>query len=291
MNFNEKNSLSMPWIESPFFYEILKKMDISEEMKKMAIKFHEDGYIILDLNLENKFIDEIIDEMKIAVNRENKRIQYEIYTYNDSPRLFEEWKHSMNIKNLCLNERIITTLEFLYGRETFPFSTINFFKASNQPLHSDSIHFNTLPNLWMSGVWIALEDTSNENGTLCIVPGSHKWGNYDYETLNLNHPDSIENGEEVNYRIYEEFIKKLVETKKAEILSVPLKKGQCLIWASNLLHGGMPTKNNNLTRYTQAIHYFYKGCKKYYHPMFSTVSEGKYAEKWCNENKNIRNFQ
>lgn len=290
-NFNTKNSTSLPWVESPFFYQILETLDLSDNQKEMAIKFHEDGYLILDLELSDDLIKSIVGDMEIALTRENKKLQAEFYTYSNSPRLFEEWRHSSHIRDLCLNEKITSTLEFLYDRETFPFSTINFFIGSNQPLHSDAVHFHSIPSLWMSGVWVALEDTNEENGTLSIVPGSHRWPIYDYETLNLPHPDEQENGEEKNYRVYEDFVRQLIKSKNSKITPVPLKKGQCLIWAANLLHGGTPITNEKSTRLTQAIHYFYKGCNRYYHPMFSRVTKGIFADKWCNENNNIKTYE
>ena len=81
-----------------------------------------------------------------------------------------------------------------------------------------------MPQLWMSGVWVALEDTTTENGTLNIVPGSHKWSVYDYQSLGLPHPDDYEDGEKNNYRIYEDLIKSLVEAHKVDVVPVPLKK-------------------------------------------------------------------
>jgi ectoine hydroxylase-related dioxygenase (phytanoyl-CoA dioxygenase family) len=284
----DKNFLNLPWTESPFFYDLLHNNQHTEEQIEIAKKFHEDGYVIIDTELSDEEISLINNDVESAVLRDSVNLQAEFYTYSNSPRVFEEWRNSENIKNLCLNNKIIETLEFLYNKKTFPFSTINFIKGSNQPLHSDAIHFHTIPLLWMSGVWVALEDTTTENGTLNIVPKSHKWEMIDYQTLQLPHPDEIENGEEVNYRIYEEVIRNLVKSKNAEILPVELKKGQALIWAANLLHGGMEIKNLELTRKTQAIHYFYGGCTHYFHPMFSNIFEGKYANKWCNEEKNIR---
>jgi ectoine hydroxylase-related dioxygenase (phytanoyl-CoA dioxygenase family) len=284
----DKNFLNLPWTESPFFYDLLHNNPHTEEQIEIAKKFHEDGYVIIDTELSDEEISLINNDVESAVLRDSVNLQAEFYTYSNSPRVFEEWRNSENIKNLCLNKKIIETLEFLYNKKTFPFSTINFIKGSNQPLHSDAIHFHTIPLLWMSGVWVALEDTTTENGTLNIVPKSHKWEMIDYQTLQLPHPDEIENGEEVNYRIYEEVIRNLVKSKNAEILPVELKKGQALIWSANLLHGGMEINNSELTRKTQAIHYFYGGCTHYFHPMFSNIFEGKYANKWCNEEKNIR---
>ena len=288
--FTDKDALNVPWTESPFFYELLKNENLTTEQRAQAIQFHELGYVVLDLDIPNEFLDKVVSEMYSAIKRDTVTKQADFYTYSDSPRIFEEWRNSDSIRELCLNKKLIDTLEFLYNKEAFPFSTINFIKGSNQPLHSDGIHFHTIPQLWMSGVWIALEDTTLTNGTLNIVPGSHKWPVFDYDSLKLPHPDSIDDGEKENYRVYEEFISKLVEANNAEIKPVPLKKGQALIWAANLLHGGMKIVDENSTRLTQAIHYFYKDCTKYYHPMFSKPYEGIYANKWCNEETNIKTY-
>ena len=57
------------------------------------------------------------------------------------------------------------------------------------------------------------------------------------------------------------------------------KKGQTLIWASNLLHGGAPIINPNSTRFAQATHFYFEGCNNYYAPMFSDTANGVYSEK------------
>ena len=47
------NIIDEPWIESPFFYEILKKKKTSNFFKKLAIDMHENGYCIFNLNISN----------------------------------------------------------------------------------------------------------------------------------------------------------------------------------------------------------------------------------------------
>ena len=193
--FKDKNALSMPWVESPFFYELLKNSDLTQKQKDIAIKYHEQGYLIIDLNLQDIEINDIMTDVYKAIDEDTARLQVDHYQYNESPRVFEGWKESQNIKDLVLNKKIMDTLQFLYQKEPLPFSTINFIKGSNQPLHSDAIHFHTIPQLWMVGVWVALENSNKNNGGLRIVPGSHKWGTYEYHNLNLPHPDNRKNGE------------------------------------------------------------------------------------------------
>jgi hypothetical protein len=289
--FTNKHALDIPWIESPFFYELLENSNLSPSQKEICKQYHENGYLIIDLELNDNNIDAIVHDMYEAINDENTKYHAEHFTYTDSKRIFEHWKKSKNIAELTMHPKILETLQFLYDKEPFPFSTINFIKGSNQPLHSDIMHFHTIPALWMVGVWVAFEDVDETNGSLKIVPGSHKWPIYEYHNLNLPHPDEIENGEASNYKIYEDFLVDLIEVKGAETKVVKLKKGQALIWAANMLHGGCNVDgvtDFNKTRLTQANHYFFKGCSKHYHPMFSRPLEGKYAKKWCNDTNNIK---
>ena len=143
----------------------------------------------------------------------------------------------------------------------------------------------------MVGVWVAFEDCTVDNGALRVVKGSHKWEQYDYGHINVPHPDTRNDGEKLSYRDYDQFVRRLVQAKDAKETSVAMKKGQAIIWTSNLLHGGTEVLNDKVSRKSQAIHYFFHGCKKYYTPMFSDPMLGEYAEKWCNEEQNIFTYK
>lgn len=286
--FVEKQSLDIPWIESPFFDSLLKNADYSQVQKNFIKNYAKKGYTVIDLEISDDQINEIKKDLDLYIKQNNSNRQ-ENYEYNDGPRPFQLWKKSASIKDLAINKKILDTLELLYGKKPFPFSTINFLKGSEQPMHSDSIHFHSVPNLWMAGVWVALEDVDEENGTLKVIPGSHKWGTWEYHNLNLPHPDEIENGEVVLYKEYENFIRHLISEKGIKPHVLNIKKGQAVIWASNTLHGSIKIVDKKRSRYAQAIHYFFEGCKEYYHPMFSKSYKGDYAKKWCDENNNIIN--
>ena len=55
-------------------------------------------------------------------------------------------------------------------------------------MHSDYIHFGTLPELYLAGAWFALEDVDDTNGPLIVSPKSHKLGSIDFTDLNLSIP-------------------------------------------------------------------------------------------------------
>ena len=123
------------------------------------MKFFEES-IQLEPNHEKSWIDLIT-----LLQKNNELIKSQLYVKKSlevNGDCIQLWKKSASIKDLALNARIQDTLELLYGKKPFPFSTINFLKGSEQPMHSDSIHFHCVPNLWMAGVWVALEDVDDE---------------------------------------------------------------------------------------------------------------------------------
>ena len=53
-----------------------------------------------------------------------------------------------------------------------------------------------------------------------------------------------------------------------------IKKGQAIIWASNLLHGGEKILRPGASRHSQVTHYFFDDCV-YYSPRLSDVAINK----------------
>lgn len=286
--FEDKNAMDIPWIESPFFYNILNNSfyDYTSDEREILTNYHEKGYMVIDLELDDDFINTTMDG--IFAELDKLKTQDNRYHYSDSPRVFEAWKTIPNVLSLARHPKILSTLELLYGRKPIPFQTINFLKGSNQPLHQDSIHFYTQPERWMVGTWTALQDMTDDCGPLNIVPGSHKWPHYNFQDLNL---PVVEFGNQFdNYAEYENFLRHLVESKDGNLKQWLGKKGQTLIWASNLLHGGAPITNPDSTRYAQATHFYFEGCNHYYSPMFSDTANGVYSEKNLSQ-KDILNHE
>jgi ectoine hydroxylase-related dioxygenase (phytanoyl-CoA dioxygenase family) len=281
----DPNTTNWPWVESPFFYDLLENQELSEEQKNISKKFHEDGYVVLDLNLTDTEIDELRSEINYLNNKDNIATQDNGYHYSKGKRIFEGWKESKLLHSLSMNSKVIDTLKMLYLKNPYPFQTITFNYGSNQPLHSDLIHFDTIPHRWLTAVWVALEDMTDQNGSLVYVPNSHKLPIFDFYDLKITVP---EYGKQFDsYAQYEDFVRQLVETSKLEVKPLHCKKGQALIWAANLIHGGDIIRDPNSTRYSQVTHYYYDDCDVYYSPMFSEAWKGKFSHKKILE-KNIR---
>ena len=172
--FKNHEETQYPWVESPFFYNLLENSDLTQDEKEIAVHFHEEGYVKIDLGLSDDFLNEMINEINKKIEEGGLKTQEDGYHYSKYPRLFEAWKWSEDVLDIVKHKKILDTLDLLYKRKPLPFQTINFVGGTSQPLHSDAIHFSSIPQRWVAAVWTALEDVDEDNGTLMYEPKSMK---------------------------------------------------------------------------------------------------------------------
>ena len=103
-----------------------------------------------------------------------------------------------HIKNAGIKDVIIAS--GYKSDKMFDYFSSNFIYSTEQPLHSDYIHFGSVPELFLTGVWIALEDIHPDSGPLTITPKSHNLEIVDLDTLGLDVPKSNKQLKE-NYTI------------------------------------------------------------------------------------------
>ena len=105
----DKNSMDIPWIESPFFESILNNSDYNEEEKQILRYYNENGYVVIDLELTDSYIESLLDLVKKEID--DIKTQDPKYHYSDSPRIFEGWKTNPFILELARHPKIISTLK------------------------------------------------------------------------------------------------------------------------------------------------------------------------------------
>jgi ectoine hydroxylase-related dioxygenase (phytanoyl-CoA dioxygenase family) len=246
-------------------------------LNKLNIDFKKNGYIITSIPSFINQINKINKKIDLLIKKKDFKTNPKAFHYNKSPRIVEAWKDILEIRKIVYNRILLKLLKKLKNnKEPIPFSTINFMKGTEQPMHSDYIHFATLPHNYLLGVWIAMEDINKDSGPLAIVEKSHKFPTLSNEKLNLKIPKN-EIELKKNYTVYENYIKNLINKNKHEIKELPIKKGDIIIWDANLLHGALKIKNKKLTRKSMVIHYHFAGCKKYFNPIYSMTSKKVYA--------------
>lgn len=263
-------TLQIPWVESPFFSEVVNSIEISAFQKDKLKSFEEEGIMVL--KLESEDLNETISSL-------NKKITplFSDDTYSpDGNRIQDAWRHFSEVKEIATMQKIFDWLSLIYQRVPIPFQTLNFKCGTEQGAHSDTIHFHSLPHRFMAGVWIAFEDVDDDNGPLFYYPGSHKLPIFDFYDIGLHARDhmNLENPNEY-YKKYSDFLKSVIKSHSLSRQSLKVKKGDAVIWAANLIHGGMPVEDKSRTRSSQVTHYYFEN-SLYYTPMYSSPYLGEY---------------
>lgn len=223
-------------------------------------KFERDGYLVMDdLGYSDALLDGIVADLDGLYEGDERVVDDVFYARH---RIGGAWRISDNVKGLALHPNVLATVEDLYGRKPLPFETLDFRRGTQQPTHSDTIHFNSMPRGFMCGVWVALEDIDMENGPVVYYPGSHKLEEITLEDVG---PDADE-------AAYSRFIAETIGRLGLEPEYATIRKGQTFIWASNLLHGGSPQTDMSRTRLSQVTHFFFEDCR-YWSPLYSKGDE------------------
>ncbi|MEO7787629.1 MAG: phytanoyl-CoA dioxygenase family protein, partial [Sphingomicrobium sp.] len=186
-------------------------------------------------------------------------------------RVQDAWKFDADVQQIAASPAILDLLGKLYGRRAFPFQTLNFPVGTEQALHSDSIHFSSIPERFMCGVWLAFEDVSLEAGPLLYLPGSHKWPILSNAAIGRR---GFENRAASAQLPFQRAWDALTATSDLAHERFAARKGQALIWAANLLHGGDRQIDPTQTRWSQVTHYYFENCA-YYTPAFSDEMLGR----------------
>jgi hypothetical protein len=306
--------MNLPWVESPFFSNLLETSGLDAKSRELVEHYAKFGYVIIDPGLGD-------------VEAVTKRVIAELEPkYQGARRIQDAWKYNSTVKQIATSSAVLSLLRTLYRRDPIPFQTLNFPCGTEQATHSDSIHFSSMPERFMCGVWVALEDIDGDNGPLHYYPTSHKLPLFDYNELGigdgrlpagpawratfLGSPGPIRRswtpralrsmsrwvrhklakryaratgdsvyadgvGSAELYKKYEDAVAALMLEGGFERHEVSLKKGQALVWAANLFHGGSPIRNKARSRHSQVTHYYFSDCM-YYTPLMSARHLGQY---------------
>lgn len=136
--------------------------------------------------------------------------------------------------------KVLDAVSSLIGDDLIAFLLMFIYKPpgvanSYHPFHQDAAYFTFGPQKRCVGVWIPLDPVSEANGTLCVVPGSHR-----LDVAQLEFKDDVNFGALASAGAEEndEFHEKSV--------SLALDPGDCVLFSTHLLHrtGGNTTQGH-----------------------------------------------
>jgi len=245
---------------------------MSQELTSTEIAaFRRDGIVVTSSGLSDQLLDGVLADLEALPPK--------LLDEYRAGRIQDAWKHCSRVRAAAVESSILSKLEQLYGATPRPFQTLNFPKGTEQRPHSDSIHFNSQPFGMMCGVWLALEDIGPNQGPLIYYPGSQELPEFNFEDIGL--PPSYE-----HYTGYEDHVEALVQRHGFQPSYGLLERGQIIIWAANVLHGGSSQIDKTLTRKSQVTHYYFAGCR-YWRPGLSKRQRAFFEPGWipCQNSK------
>jgi len=261
----------IPLIHQPCFQEIWDFENYSEEINDLAVSLNKDGFAVFDFPEPN--FDEIVERIKNKINSKFDWEKWKSGELNDL-RIQDALSFCSEVKEIAANKKILETLSILYGRRAFPFQTLNFGVGTQQAAHSDHVHFQSIPEQFMCGVWVAFEDVDEQNGALTYYPGSQNWIHLTNEHFYINTENMSRENIYVHYPKFTDTWQMLAEHYKVKPKVAKLKKGQAVIWTANVVHAGGNIIDKTKTRWSQVTHYFFDDCV-YTTPLANSQAKGK----------------
>jgi phytanoyl-CoA hydroxylase len=185
----------------------------------LSDQYERDGFVLIPDLLSAKECDSLKAEARKVLD-ENAKPGASVYVHvavvsamfralAEDPRIVAILKPVMPHGVMFLSDKIV----YKSPDKTFP-----------TPWHIDAYYWrNTRPKL---SVWIPLDDATAENGTLTVVPGSHK---RDWRMVKLDLPSG-----EFGMGITDG------EWQVGDVVTCSIKRGTAVVFSDRLVHGSTP---------------------------------------------------
>jgi len=145
---------------------------------------------------------------------------------------------------------ILNFLRLLFADEPMAFQSLYFLQGSEQPIHQDTAYVGLRDRLEFIGCWVALEDGSAGSGELEYYDGSHLFDDFIWDGRTKLMPE-----EHPDHQRYLDSLHEQAQRLGCERIRFLPKKGDALIWAADLAHGGAAQTQPAITRKSIATHF------------------------------------
>lgn len=210
--------------------------------EKLVNDFSNDGYIVLrNVFDENKLksIRELVDKIEAYSEKklQDPFLDWSLLHRSDQGVLYDLFQRHPEFRSMAESTKILDALEISLGNDIYLYDNSliykPFGKRNGVPWHQDFISRPTEP--YKTVVWMPIDDVDIENGTLKVIPGSHKNGFMPwYRAKGETHHD----------RIQEDSLTELEKSAKY----IDLKAGDVLLFNMLLIHGSDEVKSERPRR-------------------------------------------
>jgi len=216
-------------------------------------RYAHDGYLVVEDLLTPAEVDAFVDYAKPGV-----AAKFGLQGHRGDP----QWRYLAN------HPRVAGTAQQMLGGPARIVQTMYMNKppagGKGIALHQDTHYLPSEPNTLMA-CWVALSDTGDFNGGLCVVPGSHKGGLLStHQNQGDSNHDSFEHEYEMRDRNGKAWKQKMhrfeidnLDPKSIVYLNVP--KGAGVFFTGLTIHGSYANNSPDRPRRAFATHYIKEG--------------------------------
>ncbi len=229
---------------------------VGEELRAKLKRWPEDGYMVLDGFFDPELIDRINGELASLIGSGALRFS------RAGNRVRNAYRRSAAVAEAIDDRGLRDLLGAILGVPVGVWQTISFFTGSRQAAHSDAFHMMTEPRGYLVAIWVALEDITPDCGPVFYLPGSHRLPYVTTEDLDGCEGSRLMVADKSS--AYEARIAEIAAASRIEPQQFLARKGDVLIWHANLLHGGSPIADPELTRRSLVAHFYGEGAVRYH---------------------------
>lgn len=231
---------------------------VNEEEFALLDHFIDNGFVVLKNAVDHVLIDTILADIDRSLEDGSRMLQSKarrLVADRETIQLPEAKLLDLHMESRAAQAaifapRIKRFAELVMDAVPLATQTLTFYYGSTQPVHSDVAFVRVNSANEFVAAWIALEDIEPNSGELVYYPGSHKLPQTLFNGRSVWHQPQSPEAEGWGPKLEAQ----AQEAGLARTLFRP-KKGDALIWHSNLFHGGDARLDAAKTRKSLVAHY------------------------------------
>lgn len=259
-----------PWLDRPDaprrIDERARAGEITADEAALCRKWVTDGYVVLPNAVAPDILDWVWSayERRISAGAVTPPREEQFPGDTLPGRVLDPHLVVPEIAELMHGPELRRAVELLLGCASVPFQSITGHKATQQPIHGDSIHMTTYPAGYLVAAWVAFEAIEPGSGPLEYYPGSHRLPYVYSRDVGIADRAMQETGYHEFALKYTPAIRDTIETRSLRPVHFLANQGDVLLWHANLLHGGSTWTDVACSRRSIVFHYFGAGCVCYH---------------------------
>lgn len=253
---------------------------LTEEEARQVAAFIEQGYVVLPQAVGADLIDDYARFFErswrspppsVLVHTRQARRDIEPLSpdlYDQIAKVSDLHYHYPRAGEIVYPVKVQRFLELIYdGAAPVVFQTMSMRKGTEEELHIDTGPLTLTEPMSLTASWLALEDIHEDAGPLMFVPGSHRVKEVLHRGGGKGHRDDMTDYGRVLRAILAQCEERGLRTER-----FLARKGDVLIWAADLMHGGSPIVDPTRTRQSLVCHFMPHGVR----PTFYDASQVTY---------------